>query len=180
MWVCETPENKGWSLAQPSLRARADHRTTAALRAASDLRCCRWWLPSAVDNEERPQPSCCGCNGQGEMWCVSVLLVAALERWSLREAKALRLRVHRPRGGGLPLRAGGYCFEGVAADGRPKQCCRGCTGHGDTGCLSVPVAGAREGWSLRGGHSPGCLCTGQAETGCLFVPVVNGYCWRGG
>ena len=37
MCACDAPENKGWSLAQPSWRACADHSTNAALRAVVEV-----------------------------------------------------------------------------------------------------------------------------------------------
>ena len=59
-------------------------------------------------------------------------------------------RVHRPRGGRLPLRAVGRCSGRVIAERRLVPSCCWFTGHGETGCLPMSVVAAREGWLLRG------------------------------
>ena len=139
---------EGWSLrggpSPPCCGAPAKGRRAASL-------CCR--CSGRVVPEGRLKPSGSGCTGQGE--------ATSLCRWwllrmggHLGEARAPVPRVHRPGGDGLPLRAGGRCSGGVVLEGRPKPSDCGCGGQGETGCLSVPVVAAREGWALRGGESP--------------------------
>ena len=81
-------------------------------------------------------------------------VVAPCKRWSLGEARALLLRVDRPVGDGLSLRAGGCCLGGLVSEGKPQPSCCACTGHVEMGGLSVLVVAARKGWSVRGGQSP--------------------------
>ena len=59
------------------------------------------------------------------------------------------LRLQWSRGQGLSVCDGDRCLGGVVTNYRPKPSYCWFTGYGEMGCLSVPVADAKEGWSLR-------------------------------
>ena len=84
--------------------------------------------------------------------------VVSLCRWSLLErdgrcgkARALLLRVLRPVGDGLSLRAGGCSYGGVVAEGAAEPSYCRFSGQGVTGCVSVSVVAAGQGWLLTRG-----------------------------
>ena len=122
-------------------------------------------------------PSCCRFTSHSETECLPVPWVATWRGSHWRETRALMLRVHRPRGDGLSLRAG-RCPGGVVAEGWRVPSCCAFTGHSETEHLTEAVVAAREGWSLRGGQCR--VAAGSAARGrrvvspCRWLPLERG------